>query len=124
MQAGRFGFPHRRAKVTPGKRLSMHSTPPLSVVIPVLDGAALLPSCIAALAEGLQRGLIGEIIVVDGGSRDGSQARAAALGARVLSQPAGRGRQLAAGAPAPTGAGPVFCHTPTEFVAAVWAPRC
>src|SRR5260221_93208 len=115
MQAGRFGFPHRRAKVTPGKRLSMHSTPPLSVVIPVLDGAALLRSCMAALAEGRARGLIGEIIVVGGGSRDGSQARAVALGARVLSQPAGRGGQLAAGAAAATGAWLLFLHADTEL---------
>jgi rSAM/selenodomain-associated transferase 2 len=93
----------------------MHSTPPLSVVIPVLDGAALLPPCIAALAEGQQRGLIREIIVVDGGSRDGSQERALALGARLLSHPAGRGGQLAAGAAAATGAWLLFLHVDTEL---------
>jgi rSAM/selenodomain-associated transferase 2 len=93
----------------------MHSTPPLSVVIPVLDGAALLPTCIASLAEGKQRGLIGEIVVVDGGSRDGSQARAVALGARLLSHPAGRGGQLAAGAAAATGTWLLFLHADTEL---------
>jgi rSAM/selenodomain-associated transferase 2 len=93
----------------------MHSIPPLSVVIPVLDGAALLPDCIAALAEGKQSGLIGEVIVVDGGSRDGSQERALALGARLLPRPAGRGGQLAAGGGAATGAWLLFLHADTRL---------
>ena len=93
----------------------MHSIPPLSVVIPVLDGAALLPDCIAALAEGKQSGLIGEVIVVDGGSRDGSQERALALGARLLPRPAGRGGQLAAGGEAAIGAWLLFLHADTRL---------
>src|SRR5260370_38997394 len=93
----------------------MHSTPLLSVVIPVRDGAALLPHCIAALAEGQERGLIHEIIIVDGGSRDGSQERALTLGARLLSQPAGRGGQLAAGAAAATGTWLLFLHADTRL---------
>lgn len=93
----------------------MHSMPPLSVVIPVLDDAALLPDCIAALAEGKQSGLIGEVIVVDGGSRDGSQERALALGARLLPRPAGRGGQLAAGGEAATGAWLLFLHADTRL---------
>jgi rSAM/selenodomain-associated transferase 2 len=93
----------------------MHSIPPLSVVIPVLDNAALLPDCIAALAEGKQSGLIGEVIVVDGGSRDGSQERALALGARLLLRPAGRGGQLAAGGEAAIGAWLLFLHADTRL---------
>jgi rSAM/selenodomain-associated transferase 2 len=93
----------------------MHSIPPLSVVIPVLDGAALLAPCIAALAEGQEHGLIGEVIVVDGGSRDGSQERALVLGARLLSRPAGRGGQLAAGGEVATGAWLLFLHVDTRL---------
>jgi rSAM/selenodomain-associated transferase 2 len=100
----------------------MHSTPPLSIVIPVLDGATLLPLCIAALAEGQQCGLIREIIIVDGGSRDGSQERALALGARLLSHPAGRGGQLAAGAAAATGTWLLFLHADTQLAPGWSAP--
>lgn len=67
----------------------------LGVVIPALNAAERLPETLAAL-----RGQAAEIIVVDGGSADGTQALAAAGGARLLSAPRGRGAQLAAGASA------------------------
>lgn len=98
----------------------MHSTAPLSVVIPVLDGAALLPSCIAALDEGRHCGLVREILVVDGGSRDGTTTIAAALGARLHAAPRGRGTQLAAGAGAAAGDWLLFLHADTRF-APGWA---
>jgi glycosyltransferase involved in cell wall biosynthesis len=93
----------------------MHSTAPLSVVIPVLDGAALLPSCIAALDEGRRCGLVGEILVVDGGSRDGTPDIAVALGARLLEAPRGRGTQLAAGGAAAAGEWLLFLHGDTRL---------
>jgi rSAM/selenodomain-associated transferase 2 len=93
----------------------MHSTAPLSVVIPVLDGAALLPSCIAALEEGRSCGLVGEILVVDGGSRDGTAEIAVALGVRLLRALRGRGTQLAAGAAAAAGAWLLFLHADTQL---------
>src|ERR1700733_7014034 len=93
----------------------MHSTAPLSVVIPVLDGAALLPSCIAALDEGRHGGVIGEIVVVDGGSRDGTPKIAGALGARLLVASCGRGTQLAAGGAAATGDWLLFLHADTRL---------
>jgi rSAM/selenodomain-associated transferase 2 len=86
---------------------------PLSIVIPTRDAAALLPSCLASLAEGRSSGLVGEIIVVDGGSRDDTASRAEALGARLLAAPAGRGTQLAAGAAAARGAWLLFLHADT-----------
>ncbi|HUA76611.1 MAG TPA: glycosyltransferase, partial [Acetobacteraceae bacterium] len=62
----------------------------LTVIIPTLDAAALLPASLAALQ--------GErVLVVDGGSRDRSGAIAAALGAWVIATAGGRGAQLAAG---------------------------
>ncbi|HEV2189470.1 MAG TPA: TIGR04283 family arsenosugar biosynthesis glycosyltransferase [Stellaceae bacterium] len=65
------------------------------MVIPVLDAAAELPLALAALAG---VALIGEVIVVDGGSRDASARIARRARARVIEASRGRGTQLAAGA--------------------------
>ncbi|MEP5091627.1 MAG: glycosyltransferase, partial [Paracoccaceae bacterium] len=43
---------------------------PISVIIPTLDAADDLPGCWASLMEGVQAGLIREVIVSDGGSQD------------------------------------------------------
>jgi rSAM/selenodomain-associated transferase 2 len=88
---------------------------PLSVVIPTLDATAALPACLASLAEGRDGGVVGEIIVVDGGSRDATIRRAKAAGARVLSAPRGRGTQLAAGAAAAGGEWLLFLHADTRL---------
>jgi rSAM/selenodomain-associated transferase 2 len=69
----------------------------ISVVIPVLDAANELRRTLAALAGSP---LIGEIVVVNGASRDDSAAVARESGARVVDTPRGRGTQLAAGATA------------------------
>ena len=86
---------------------------PLSIVIPARDAAASLPACLAALDEGRRAGLVREILVVDGGSRDGTPDRARAAGAVILAAPAGRGAQLAAGAAAATGDWLLFLHADT-----------
>jgi len=80
---------------------------PISVIIPVLDAAADLPPALAALSEA---NLIGEIVVVDGGSRDTSAGVACSAGARVIDAPRGRGPQLAAGAAAATHEWLLFLH--------------
>jgi rSAM/selenodomain-associated transferase 2 len=85
----------------------------LSIVIPTRDAAALLPSCLASLAEGRRCGLVGEIVVADGGSRDDTASRAGALGARLIAAPAGRGTQRAAGAAAAQGGWLLFLHADT-----------
>jgi glycosyltransferase involved in cell wall biosynthesis len=57
----------------------------LSIVMPCLNEAATLPSCIAKARSFLGRHAVaGEIIVADNGSSDGSQAIARANGARVV----------------------------------------
>jgi rSAM/selenodomain-associated transferase 2 len=87
----------------------------LSVVIPTRDAAALLPSCLAALEEGRLCGLVGEVLVADGGSGDGTAALASGLGARLVASPPGRGPQLAAGAAAAGGAWLLFLHADTQL---------
>jgi len=85
----------------------------LSVVIPTLNAEAVLPACLVALRTGTPNPLIGEIIVVDGGSRDGTAAVARRAGASVLTSPPGRGAQLAAGGAAARGPWLLFLHADT-----------
>jgi rSAM/selenodomain-associated transferase 2 len=88
-------------------------TAPVSVVIPTLDEATRIGPCLAALTEGLMRGLITELVLADGGSADGIGAVADAAGARLVSARPGRGPQLAAGARAARGAWLLFLHADT-----------
>ena len=70
---------------------------PISVVIPTLNAGQDLPGCLAALVEGLEAGLIRELVVSDGGSTDATLAIAAEAGARVVTGPASCGGQLRRG---------------------------
>lgn len=70
----------------------------ISVVIPTFDAEATLGPTLVALVAGALDGLVREVIVVDGGSSDGTHEIADAAGADVLVAPRGRGAQLAAGA--------------------------
>lgn len=79
----------------------------LSVVIPTLNAAAILPACIERLAG------TDEILVVDGGSRDATVEVARAAGARVIVAPRGRGAQLQAGGEAARGDWLLFLHADT-----------
>jgi rSAM/selenodomain-associated transferase 2 len=97
----------------------MMAGPLLSIVIPTLDAAATLPAALAVLGAPGKGALPREIVVVDGGSRDGTPALATAGGARLLAAPRGRGVQLAAGAAASTGAWLLFLHADT-CLAAGW----
>jgi glycosyltransferase involved in cell wall biosynthesis len=65
----------------------------VAVVIPTLDEA----QSIGAVLSEIPRDLAREIIVVDGGSKDGTPAVAAAAGARVIAVGRGYGRACAAG---------------------------
>lgn len=66
----------------------------VGVAIPVLDEAEALPGVLRELPE-----LVDEVVVVDGGSVDGTADRARAAGARVVVEPRpGYGRACAVGA--------------------------
>lgn len=80
----------------------------LSVVIPTLDAARTLPATLAALA-----GKVGEIILADGGSTDGTRDLAERCGLRLVTAPRGRGVQLAAGIAAARGAWLLLLHADT-----------
>jgi rSAM/selenodomain-associated transferase 2 len=83
----------------------------LSVVVPTLNEADGLP---ATLAAARQAGAA-ELIVVDGGSRDGTVAVARSLADRVLEAPRGRARQMNAGAAAARGEILLFLHADTRL---------
>src|SRR5580658_5519698 len=60
----------------------------LSVVIPCLNEEENIEECVStALAVLEQKGIDGEVLVVDNASEDDSAALAAAAGARVISEP-------------------------------------
>ena len=82
----------------------------ISVVIPTLDEAEMLPRLLSSLAA-----QAAEIIVVDGGSRDGTEAVARAHGARLLRAGPGRGTQLRRGAEVARGAVLLFLHADCVF---------
>lgn len=87
----------------------------ISIIIPVLDEAGILA---AALAR-LPRSLDVEIIVVDGGSVDGSREIAARFpDIQLLTAPRGRGAQMNAGAQLAQGELLLFLHIDTAITAA------
>ncbi len=77
--------------------------------MPTLNAAATLGACLEAVAEA------DEIVVVDGGSTDGTGAVAQSHGARLVQSPRGRGIQLAAGAAAASGDWLLFLHADTRL---------
>ncbi len=71
------------------------ASPALAIIIPVLNEVEALPALLADLRA---LSIDTHVVVVDGGSTDGTAAAARSAGAQVVVTPAGRGAQLAAGA--------------------------
>ncbi|HEY6512664.1 MAG TPA: TIGR04283 family arsenosugar biosynthesis glycosyltransferase [Burkholderiaceae bacterium] len=88
-------------------------TPRLSIVVPALNEAARIEACLQALGPLRQRGA--EVIVVDGGSSDGTLARAEPLADRVLQAPRGRASQMNAGAAQARADTLLFLHADTHL---------
>lgn len=85
----------------------------LSVVMPVLNEAAEIEAALRALAPLRERGC--EVIVVDGGSSDGTADMAQPLADRVVAAKRGRGSQMNAGAAAASGDVLLFLHADTRL---------
>jgi len=85
--------------------------PLLSIVIPTLNEEAHIEACLAS-TEGPS---LVERIVADGGSGDRTVEIAHSCGARVISSPRGRGRQMNAGARIASGNLLLFLHADTRL---------
>ena len=88
---------------------------PISVVIPTLNAAASLSDTLEALVEGLDAGLVTELIVSDGGSTDDTTMLAEAWGANVIEGAASRGGQLRRGCAAARAPWLLILHADTRL---------
>ena len=85
----------------------------ISVVIPTLNAEGTLAQTLAALVPAAVDGLVREVVVVDGGSSDGTLQIVDSAGAELLHRSGGRGPQLAAGAERARGPWLLFLHADT-----------
>ncbi len=95
----------------------------ISVVIPTLDAATHLPRALAPLVDGVAHGLIKQVIIADGGSRDETLEIADAAGCDIVSAAQGRAKQLRAGAEAARGNWLLFLHADTALCQG-WIEEC
>ncbi|MFX0544994.1 TIGR04283 family arsenosugar biosynthesis glycosyltransferase [Roseovarius sp. S1116L3] len=82
----------------------------LSVIVPTLNAEPGLPALLAGLMEGVEAGLIRELIVSDGGSSDATATIAEEVGALWCAGPPSRGGQLRRGAALAGGDWLLFLH--------------
>jgi len=87
--------------------------PRISIIVPTLNEAEGIAAALAALAPLREQGH--EVIVVDGGSGDGTPALARGAADRVISAPRGRASQMNAAAALARGAVLLFLHADTRL---------
>lgn len=85
----------------------------VSIIVPVLNEAAALPALLAHLLPLLPQ--VCEVLIVDGGSEDGSVNLAQCAGLKVLHAPRGRARQMNSGAAQASGEVLLFLHADTRL---------
>ncbi|MGL4622517.1 TIGR04283 family arsenosugar biosynthesis glycosyltransferase [Chroococcidiopsis sp.] len=83
----------------------------ISIIIPAVNEARVIEKTLAST----QTGTNVEVIVVDGGSQDDTVAIASGWGAKVLSIPKGRAKQMNFGAATATGEILLFLHADTRL---------
>jgi rSAM/selenodomain-associated transferase 2 len=89
--------------------------PTLSIIVPALDEATGIAAALTALAPLRRQDC--EVIVVDGGSRDGTPDLARPLADCVIAAPRGRAAQMNAGAAIAQADVLLFLHTDTRLPA-------
>ncbi len=92
-----------------GRRPPLADDAIIAVIVPTLDEAGRIGS----LLEHLSALSTAQVIVADGGSRDGTARRARELGAKVVTSDAGRAQQMNAGAVEAQGDILLFLHADT-----------
>lgn len=95
--------------------MPMNNTPQLSVIVPVLNEADGIVPFLLSLQVLRERGV--EILLVDGGSTDGTPVLARSFADRILTAPLGRARQMNAGATLAQGRLLLFLHADTRLPA-------
>jgi len=85
----------------------------LSIIIPTLNAEKSLASCLSALVPATVRGLVREVVIVDGGSSDKTTEIADQAGATLVTSQKGRGTQLRNGADAAKQNWLLFLHADT-----------
>lgn len=100
---------HERDTATSGAG----GTPCISIIVPALNEAGGIAAALAVLAPLRRRGH--EVIVVDGGSSDGTAALSRGAADRVVLAPRGRASQLNAGAAIARGEILLFLHADTHL---------
>lgn len=88
----------------------------LSIIIPALDEASTLPRLLQQLRA--QQNILCEIIVADGGSRDGTTEITRQAGVALVQSPRGRGRQMNTGAAQARGDFLLFLHADSSIESA------
>jgi glycosyltransferase involved in cell wall biosynthesis len=91
----------------------------ITVVIPTLDSERSLVPTLAALVPGSAEGLVREVLLADGGSRDGTRAIADAAGCEIVAGASDEGSRLAAAAQAARGDWILFLD-PGAILEEIW----